>query len=252
MRSAKSSLGLDRVGAGITCALLLAFTGAGVAVAEEPPAAISTDGWIDDPYQPHDTTGTNLRLGSAVGYLVHDQKAYTALGGAIALGPRFGRFTVEADLMVLELSEPGPSNRHYGSAERLGIMGRVDVLRFGPRVIGANSMLAFYAEAGAARQWHQWARPGERDPQREVPVDSSLSTGVIGFGINLDHRLEQPRGFPRRVGWQLGWQLTSSQTKAPDPMVICRGPSCVAAPTRPRESARDTALLVTSTIAVTW
>lgn len=252
MRSVKTSARLDRVGAGITCALLLAFTGAGVAVAEAPPSAVSTQGWIDDPYQPHDTTGTNLRVGSAVGYLVHDGKAYTALGGAIALGPRLGRFTVEADFLYVDLSAPGPSDLHYGDAERLGIMGRYDVLRLGPRVIGANSLLAIYAELGAARQWHHWSRPGDREPQREVPIDSSLSTGVVGFGLNLDHRLEQPRGFPRRVGWQLGWQLTSSQTRAPDPMVICRGPSCVAAPSRPREAARDTALLVTSTIAVTW
>lgn len=253
MRSDKSSARLDRVCAGITCVLLLAFTGSGVAVADEPPSGVATDGWIDDPYQPHDTTGTNLRIGSAVGHLVHDGKAYTALGGALAIGPRFGRFTLEADFLYVDLSAPGPSTLHYGNAERLGVMGRVDVVRFGPRIMGANSLLAIYGEVGAARQWHHWSRPGDRDPQREVPVDSSLSTGVVGFGINLDHRLEQPRGFPKRVGWQLGWQLTSSRTREPDSMVVCRGPTtCVAAPSAPREAARNTALLVTSTIAVTW
>jgi hypothetical protein len=252
MRSVNSLARLDRVGAGITCALLLAFTGAGVAVAEEPPPSVSTQGWIDDPYQPHDTTGTNLRVGSAVGYLIHDGRAYTAVGGALAVGPRIGRFTLEADFLYMDLSAPGPSTLHYGHAERLGIMGRVDVLRIGPRVIGANSLLAFYAEGGAARQWHNWSRPGDRDPQREVPIDGAIATAVVGFGLNLDHRLEQPRGFPRRVGWQLGWQLTSSRTKDPDPMVVCRGASCVAAPVHMREAGRDTALLVTSTIAVTW
>jgi hypothetical protein len=231
---------------------LLSFTGARLAVAEEPPSEVATKGWIDDPYQPHDTSGTNARVGSAVGYLVHDGRAYTAVGGALAVGPRLGRFTLEADFLYLDLSAPGPSTLHYGNAERLGIMGRVDVLRVGPRVIGANSLLAFYAEAGAARQWHNWSRPGDRDPQREVPIDGAIATGVVGFGLNLDHRLEQPRGFPRRVGWQLGWQLTSSRTKAPDPMVVCRGSSCIAAPVHMRESGRDTALLVTSTIAVTW
>jgi hypothetical protein len=252
MRSAKSLARLDRVAAGITCALLLTFTGGGVAVAEEPPEELRTDGWIDDPYQPHDTSGANARLGSAVGHLVHDGKTYTALGGAVAVGPRIGRFTFEADFLFLDLSAPGPSNLHYGNAARLGVMARVDFLRFGPRIIGANSLLALYGELGAARQWHQWARPGEREPQREIPVDGSISTGVIGFGLNLDHRLEQPRGFPKRVGWQLGWQLTSSRTREPDPMMICRGPSCIAAPSEPREAARNTALLVTSTIAVTW
>ncbi len=254
MRSDKSLARLDRVSVGITCALLLAVTGSGSAVADEPPLEeVSTDGWIDDPYQPHDTTGTNLRLGSAVGHLVHDGKSYTALGAAIAMGPRIGRFTFEADFLYVDLSAPGPSTLRYGNAQRLGVMARVDVLRFGPRMIGANSLLAIYAEVGAARQWHHWSRPGDREPQREVPVDSAISTGVFGFGLNLDHRLEQPRGFPKRVGWQLGWQLTSSQTREPDPMVVCRGPnSCIAAPSMPRPPGRDTALLVTSTIAVTW
>ena len=62
MRSAKPPVRLERVGAGITCALLLTFTGVGVAVAEEPPSDVETRGWIDDPYQPHDTSGANLRL----------------------------------------------------------------------------------------------------------------------------------------------------------------------------------------------
>ena len=53
------------------------------------------------------TTGANLRLGSAVGYLVHDTRTYTALGAAIAAGPRVGRFTFEADYLFLNLSEPG-------------------------------------------------------------------------------------------------------------------------------------------------
>jgi len=255
MRSANRLAPLERVGTGITCVLLLAFTGSPVAVAEEPPPSVATQGWIDDPYQPHDTTGANLRLGSAVGHIVHDGKRYTALGGAVAVGPRIGRFTFEADFMYVDLSAPGPSTLHYGNAERLGLMARVDVLRFGPRMIGANSLLAIYAEGGVARQWHHWTRPGEREPQREVPVDGSIATAVAGFGLNLDHRLEQPRGFPNRIGWQLGWQLTSSQTKEPDAMVVCRGPTtCVAAtaPSQPRAAGRDTALLVTSTIAVTW
>lgn len=254
MRSAKSLARLDRVAAGITSALLLAFTGAGSAVADEPPEPTPlAEGWIEDPYQPHDTTGANVRFGSAVGTVVHGDRAYTALGGAVAAGPRIGRFTVEAEYLFVQLTEPGPSSLYHGNAHRLGLMGRVDALRFGPRVIGANSLLAIYAEAGVARQWHQWARPGLREAARAIPVDSSFSTGVVGFGLNLDHRLEQPRGFPNRIGWQLGWQLTSTRSRTPDPMIVCRGPStCVAGPTMPREAGRDTALLVTSTIAFTW
>lgn len=237
----------------LTSSLLLLVTGASQAVADPPPPSAHEPRWVEDPYAPHDTTGANLRLGSAVGHLVHDGKQYTALGAAIAVGPRFDRLTFEADYLYLDLTEPGPSSLHYGSAHRLGVMGRVDVLRFGPHAVGANSMLAIYAEAGAARQWHRWSRPAADEPARTVPVDSAISTGVIGFGLNLDHRLEKPLGFPNRVGWQLGWQLTATPSHTPDQTVVCRGPSCsAAAPSMPSTTSRNTALLVTSTIAFTW
>lgn len=251
MRAAKSARRLARVGAGITSALLLAFTGAPSAVADAPPDAPRDPRWVDSPYSPHHTTGTNVRLGSAVGYLVHDTKTYTALGAAVAAGPRIGRFTFEADYLFLNLSEPGPSALRYGRAQRLGAMARVDVVRLGSRVLGANSMLAIYAELGAARQWHAWSRPGLRDPARAVPVDSAANLGVVGFGVNLDHRLEQPLNLSR-VGWQLGWQLTSTPSRLADPMVECRGGICAAAAPAPMATSRNTALLVTSTIAFTW
>lgn len=251
MRIAKSARRLDRVGAGITLSLLLAFTGAGRAVADTPPD--TGPRWVDDPYAPHDTTGANLRLGSAVGWLIHDHKTYTALGAAIAAGPRIGRFTFEGDYMYLGLSEPGPSDLRYGRAQRLGVTARVDVVRLGSDVLGPNSMLAIYAEAGVARQWHAWSRPGAHEAARAVPVDASADLGVVGFGLNLDHRLEKPLGFPTRVGWQLGWQLTSTPTRDADPMLECRGGVCAtAAPVSMAPAGRNTALLVTSTIAFTW
>ncbi|MBK9034740.1 MAG: hypothetical protein IPL61_26325 [Myxococcales bacterium] len=233
---------------------MLTFTGTTRAVADAPPDAPRERDprWVDDPYGPHDTTGANLRLGSAVGHLVHDGKSYTALGAALAFGPRIGRFTFEGDFLYLSLTEPGPSNLHYGSVQRLGAMARVDLVRLGSHVLGANSMLALYGEIGGARQWHQWSRPGAHDPARAIPVDSAATIGVVGFGINLDHRFEKPLGFPSRVGWQLGWQLTSTPTRASDPMVICRGPTCAAAPSEPSTIGRNTALLVTSTMAFTW
>jgi hypothetical protein len=251
MRCAKSPRRLDQVGVGMTV-LLLAVTGSHIAVADEPPPGEPEPGWTDSPYAPHQTTGTNLRVGSAVGSLVHDGRAYTALGGALAAGPRIGRFTFEVDYLYLQLSEPGPSNRIYGRAQRAGVMARADVIRLGPHWIGANSLLALYGELGAARQWHHWAQPGDHEPARAVPIDGSGTMAVVGFGLNLDHRIERPRGFPNRIGWQLGWQLTSSRTRRPDPSAACLGPTCVAGPSMMTAAGRDSALLVTSTFAFTW
>lgn len=258
MRSGKRLRRLARA-SGTAWVLLLAFTGAGAAVADTPPDAPRDADhdppWVDDPYAPHDTDGANLRLGSAVGHLVHGGKSYTALGGAIAAGPRFGRFTLELDYLFLGLTEPGPSNLRYGSAHRVGAMARADLVRLGSRWLGANSMLALYGEAGVARQWHQWTRPGQNERVRMVPLDSAANLGVIGFGLNLDHRLEKPLGFPSRIGWQLGWQLTSTPQPSTESMIVCRGPQqCSAASTAPMTTAaaRNTALLVTSTIAFTW
>ena len=208
--------------------------------------------WIEDPYQPHDARGTNLRAGSAVGYVFHDAERYTALGPTASLGHRFDRLTIEATYLYADLSEPGPSTRSHGRMQRLGVMGRVDALRFGPHAVGANSMLALYVEAGLAQQRYHWYRPEPNERPRAIPVDDNRVTAVAGFGFNLDHRLEQPRGFPSRIGWQLGWQLTAADRQEMGPTIECRGQTCVAGPVVMRGAARDTSLLVTSTIAVTW
>ncbi len=259
MRTSKPLRRLESVATGITVSLLLVFTGAASAVADTPPDAPRDDEhdppWVDDPYAPHDTRGTNLRLGSAVGHLVHGGKTYTALGAAVAAGPRYGRFTFELDYLFLGLSAPGPSNLSYGRAHRVGAMARADLVRLGSRWLGANSMLALYGELGVARQWHQWSRPNADEPVRMVPLDSSANLAVVGFGLNLDHRLEKPLGFPSRIGWQLGWQLTSTPEASTESMIVCRGPQqCAAASSVPMTTAeaRNTALLVTSTIAFTW
>ncbi len=231
-------------------ALWLAFTLPSAAWADEPQARPSS--WVEDPYQPHDITGANLRAGSAVGFIVHDAKRYTALGPSLAVGPRFGRLTVEAIYLYAALSEPGPSTLSRGYLQRLGLMGRADVIRLGPRQVGANSMLALYAEAGLAQQRYHFSRPRPSELARVIPIDGSRPTAVFGFGLNLDHRLEQPRGFPTRVGWQLGWQLTASDRRPMGATIECRGTECLAGPVVMRAPARDTSLLVTSTLAVTW
>ncbi len=230
--------------------LCLGFTLPATAVADEarPPSAR----WIEDPYEPHDTTGANLRAGSAVGWIIHDDKTYTALGGAISVGPRIGRFTLEAGYVFAELSDPGPSTMGHGNLHRLSVNARADLVRLGSRSLGPNSMLALYGEAGLARQFHHWYKPQAGQAMREIPVDANRSIAVFGFGLNLDHRLEQPRGVPTRVGWQLGWQLTASERADTRNTIVCRGPECIAGPIVPRVAGRDTSLLVTSTIAFTW
>jgi hypothetical protein len=231
----------------------LGFTLPGLAVAEEARDTAKVRArWVDDPYEPHDTYGPNLRVGSAVGWMVHDEQTYTALGGALAVGPRVGRFALEAGYVFAELSEPGPSTMAHGNVHRLSINGRADLVRLGSRSLGPNSMLAIYGEAGVARQLHHWYRPGSNDARRIIPVDAGRTIAVFGFGLNLDHRLEQPLGFPSRIGWQLGWQLTASERHAMGSTIECRGPECIAGPLVPRAPGRDTSLLVTSTIAFTW
>lgn len=241
-----------RIGIGVSCGLWLGFTLAGPARADDAqPDQEIRDRWVESPYAAHDTTGANLRVGSAVGKVVHDAESFTALGVTIAGGPRMGRFTAEGQYTYLGLSAPGPSSQHFGSAHRLGVMARADLIRFGSTVVGPNTLLALYGEVGVVQQLHRWTRPGIYDRAREVPLDGSRRFAVVGFGFNLDLRLEQPRGFPNRVGWQLGWQMTASDQHDPDPRMICKGVTCRTSTTT-RPPSRDTATLLTSTIAFTW
>ncbi|MFV1095862.1 hypothetical protein QML06_31170, partial [Klebsiella pneumoniae] len=50
-----------------------------------PPAPqVEHRNWVDDPYAPHVTDGTLLRVGSAIGDLSIDQRKYSGIGGVIA------------------------------------------------------------------------------------------------------------------------------------------------------------------------
>lgn len=241
-----------RRGWGLVC-VCLGFTVPAVAVADETrvPSEAARKKWVDSPYAPHETVGPNLRVGSAVGWVINDDKSYTALGGAISVGPRIGRLALEVGYVFAELSEPGPSTLVHGNLHRFSINSRADLIRLGSESLGPNSMLAIYGEVGVARQLHRWFEPNESAAARIIPVDSGRTIGVVGFGLNLDHRIEQPLGLSR-IGWQLGWQLTASERHAPGDTVVCRGPTCVAGPVMTPLPNRDTSLLVTSTIAFTW
>ena len=200
---------------------------------------------------PHNTTGTTLRAGTAVGFIYGERLDVLALGGTIAAGHRWGRIAIEAEYAFLGFQVKGPSSLSLGNGQRLGVLGRFDVIRLGPRIVGGNSLFSIYAEGGAAVAWNDWYRPAADEPSRVVPQDSKRVEGQVGFGIQIDHRLQEPIGFPHRVGWFLGWRLALAP-HASEPASICRGVSCREAPMMPDEEYTDRSMLFQSSLSVTW
>ena len=243
----------------------LAFTGAGVVAADpsqeappsETPAAtpapqVSHINWVDDPYAPHNTDGTLLRFGTAVGGWTVDQRKYSAIGAVIALGRRVGPFSFEVEYDVLALEDPRPNlSTVYARAQDLALVGRVDLLRFGPHVVGENSMVAIYAEGAVEQTMYHYYQPGLLDMPRAVPGDNSRAQAAIGFGAMLDHRLEEPLGFPNRLGWRLGWRVASTPRAEHDAMTSCQRCLSVRMPEMTNRI-YDTELTVTSTLDFTW
>ena len=109
------------------------------------------------------------------------------------------------------------------------------MVRVGSNVVGGNSMLSVWVEGGAGVAWNRWYKPGDGEGPRLVPADSKRVEIQGGLGIEIDHRLQEPIGFPKRIGWSLGWRL-SAAPHAAEPASICRssGVSCAAAPILPR------------------
>lgn len=190
-------------------------TGGEVAWAE--PAHVD---WVEDPYAPHVTNGTTARLGTAVGFLYDEPIHAMAIGASAGVGQRWGRLAVESELDVLSLRTRDHSDMGLGNAERLNVLTRIDVIRIGPRYVGGNSLLSVYVEGGAGVAWNHWTHPGLGEPSRIVPADTKRVEGQAGFGIALDHRLQEPIGFPHRVGWFLGWRLALADAGATN---ACRG-----------------------------
>lgn len=210
--------------------------------------------WVDDPYAPHVTRGSTVRLGTAVGFLYGEPLDALAIGATTAVGQRFGRLAIEAEFDLLSLQARGPSNRHLGNAERLGVLARYDAIRIGPRYVGGNSLLAVYVEGGAAVAWNRWYQPAANEPPRVVPGDTRRTEAQAGFGVAIDHRLQEPIGFPHRVGWFLGWRIAAAPL--PDgPDTACRGAICrtVAPPmAAPRDRFAARSMLFQSSLVVTW
>jgi hypothetical protein len=200
---------------------------------------------------PHDTSGTAARVGTAVGFIYGERQDVLALGLTAAAGHRWGRFTLEAEYSYLTFQVKGPSGLNLGDGDRLGVLGRFDVVRLGPKLVGANSLLAIYVESGAAVAWNHWYEPAADERMRLVPEDSKRVEGQFGLGIQLDHRLQEPIGFPRRVGWFLGWRMALAP-HAPEAASICRGISCRAAPPMPHDRYIDRSMLFQSSLQFTW
>jgi len=225
----------------------LAFTGAGVAWAEPAPSA-----YIEDPMAPHDTTGTTARLGTAVGFIYGERLDVTAIGVAVAYGHRWGRLTIEAEFDGFTFQPHQNAAFKIGDGERLGMMGRFDVFRFGPRVVGGNSMLAIYVEGGAAVAWNHWYKPTGTEPERIVPEDTKRVEGQAGVGVFLEHRLQEPISFPKRIGWYLGWRMAVAPHDS-EPASECRATtSCSIIQPMSDGTIVDRSMMFQSSLAFTW
>jgi hypothetical protein len=200
---------------------------------------------------PHNTSGSTLRIGTAVGFIYGERQDVLAVGGTLAYGRRWGRLALEAEYSYLGFQVKGPSSLALGDGQRLGVVSRLDVLRLGPRIVGGNSLLSVYVEGGAAVAWNDWYLPAHDEASRIVPPDTKRVEGQVGFGVEIDHRLQEPIGFPHRVGWFLGWRMALAPHEA-EAAAICRGDSCRPAPMMPHERFTDRSMLFQSSLAVTW
>jgi hypothetical protein len=224
------------------------------------PIPLRTD-YVDDPFAPHKTNGNTARIGTAVGFVYGEPTSVLAIGFTAALGHRFGRLTLEGEYTRLSFQSNGQymtsigpvqGDIGIGSGDRLAALARLDVIRLGSNVVGANSMLAVYVEGGAALAWNHWDLPGAADPARLVPDATQRIEGQVGFGVMLDHRLQEPIGFPHRVGWFLGWRLAMTPHQ-PMAAAICRGVSCsVATPMDDGSTVVDRSMLFQSSLMFTF
>jgi len=223
----------------------------GFTVAEAEPARVD---YVEDPMAPHNTTGSTARLGTSVGFLYGEHADALALGLVGAAGRRWGRLALEGEYGAFQLSQVGPSDRVLGRAQRLGVIARFEVVRLGSTVVGGNSMLALYVEGGADVAWNNWYAPPADATVRMIPSDTKRVEGQAGFGIMLDHRLQEPIGFPHRIGWFLGWRLAMAPHAA-EASTVCRGAICRAAVAMPDSSGDrfiDRSMLFQSSLAATW
>lgn len=184
--------------------------------------------------------GNGLRFGTVVGFTELGGEDVIALGGQLAVGHRFGPFTLEAELDVLGLSEPVHDyQRREGDMLRLGVTGRLDFARFR---VGPRSLWVMFVESGVGRQRSEW---------HGGPFADRNDTH-IGMGWLLDHRSKRGSHSLPAIGWHVGWRLTAARTGDAAHMTtqaLCRAKDCVApAP----DGDYDTGLLVSSGLMISW
>ena len=234
----------------------LGITGRGAWADPAQVDPAETYDWVDNPYAPHITRGSTVRLGTAVGFLYGEPVDAMVIGATTGVGQRFGRLAIEAELDVLAIKPRQPSNLVLGNAERLGALARFDVIRIGPRYVGGNSLLAVYVEGGAAVAWNHWSAASATEDVRVVPADTKRVEGQAGFGIEIDHRLQQPIGFPHRIGWFLGWRVALAPADS-GPDTACRGDTIcrtVGTPMPPASASGlvERSMVFQSSLSVTW
>jgi hypothetical protein len=231
-----------------------ALDDAGPAAPYVAPAEAAAYGRPPARLMPPPPVGPTARLGTSVGYVYNNPLDVLALGGQVSGGYRFDRVVAEVEYAYYRFQSHGAFPIEVGHANRLGVLGRVDVLRSRPGSLGRNSSLAGYAELGAARQANVWDRPKAWEAARDVPANTTHTEGTIGFGLRIDHGTRYPIGFPHRIGWMLGWRLVAAPHD-PVAMSLCRGEvACVQKPTpmAPPSTEYGTALLFQSSLEATW
>ena len=239
------------------CLLLVAVCTSAVAAADPAPRP---DLYVEDPYAPHDTSGTTASVGTMVGFLYGLPQDVSELGLTAAAGQRWGRFAIEAELAYYDLEAESTymtplgetsGNVGIGRGERVAVIGRLDVLRFGSHYVGPNSMAAIYVEGGAASEWVQFTKSLD-DGLR--PDNTHRVEGVVGVGLMLDHRLQEPIGFPHRIAWFLGLRMAVSPHQAME-ATVCRSDSSCAREEMPGEDnagPTDQSMVFQSSLAFTF
>jgi len=192
-------------------------------------------------------SGPVVRFGTAVGFSEIGQRSVSTLGGQIAIGYRLGPFVLDAEydrLAMLQYIEDLGGNATRGELYRLGVTGRLFVLRIGGRGRDPSSLLRIYAEGGVGRQSARWSTGEDFDR-------NDISTGA---GWLLDHRLRpRPAGLPfHSIGWQFGWRLSAARADGEDVVLLqsCTAKGCKAPPMPGPDT--DLALLVTCSMTASW
>jgi hypothetical protein len=184
-----------------------------------------------------------------VGFLYREQLGVLALGGVVAVGHRFGAVALESEYGYFGFQVRGPSSVALGAGHRLGLVARLDAVQVGSRAAGT---VALYLEGGAAVAWDDWYRPRFDEAPRVVPADRKRVEGQLGFGVKIEHRLREPLGVLRGVGWLLGWRLALAPPEA-GPSPLCRGPQrCRVAAPPAGDRWIDRSMLFQSSFALTW